>query len=100
MTPTFSGISVLERFERSNAIEICNEIMFDFYPGLPHTGYVNISSFDLGSSTGNDYCPDNRYHGTMYLNYHCTHFGDTGIRSHTRDCAKSAGMPAGRLSVD
>ena len=23
-------------FERSNAVEICNGIMFDFYPGLPH----------------------------------------------------------------
>ena len=26
--------SALERFERSNAIEICNRIMFDFYLGL------------------------------------------------------------------
>ena len=26
----------VERFERSNAIEIRNGIMFDFYPGLPH----------------------------------------------------------------
>ena len=28
--------SALERFEHSNAIEIHNRIMFDFYPGLPH----------------------------------------------------------------
>ena len=28
--------SSLERFERGNAIEIRNGIMFDFYPGLPH----------------------------------------------------------------
>ena len=28
--------SSLERFERGNAIEIRNRIMFDFYPGLPH----------------------------------------------------------------
>ena len=36
MSPTLNGSSALERFERSNAIEIRNEIMFDFYPGLPH----------------------------------------------------------------
>ena len=28
--------SELECFERSNAIEIHNGIMLDFYPGLPH----------------------------------------------------------------
>ena len=28
--------SALECFERGNAIEIHNGIMFDFYPGLPH----------------------------------------------------------------
>ena len=28
--------SELECFERSNAIEIRNGIMLDFYPGLPH----------------------------------------------------------------
>ena len=27
---------MLQRFERSNAIEIPNGIMFDFYLGLPH----------------------------------------------------------------
>ena len=30
----------LERFERSNAIEIHNGIMFDFYPELPHMLYT------------------------------------------------------------
>ena len=29
--PTSSG------FERGNVIDLCNGIMFDFYPGLPHT---------------------------------------------------------------
>ena len=29
--------SALQHFERSNAIEIRNGIMLDFYPGLPHT---------------------------------------------------------------
>ena len=44
MSPTLNGSSALQRFERSNAIEISNTIMFDFYPGLPHmyglSGYV------------------------------------------------------------
>ena len=35
-TSGFNGSSTLERFERSNASEIRNGIMFDFYPGLPH----------------------------------------------------------------
>ena len=36
MNPTLNGSSALEHFKRSNAIEIRNVIMFDFYPGLPH----------------------------------------------------------------
>ena len=35
MSPTPNGSSVLQRFERGNALEIRNRIMFDFYPGLP-----------------------------------------------------------------
>ena len=31
-----NGISVLQHFECSNAIDIRNEIMFDFNSGLPH----------------------------------------------------------------
>ena len=31
MRPGFNGSSALERFERGNAIDICNGIMFDFY---------------------------------------------------------------------
>ena len=34
MSPTLNGSSALECFK--HAIEICNGIMFDFYPGLPH----------------------------------------------------------------
>ena len=41
MNPALNGSSALERFERGNAIEICNGIMFDFYPGLAHM-YVCI----------------------------------------------------------
>ena len=36
MSPALNGSSALQRFERNNAIEIRNGIMFDFYPGLPH----------------------------------------------------------------
>ena len=35
MNPTLNEGSVLQHFEHGNAIEIRNEIMFDFYPGLP-----------------------------------------------------------------
>ena len=41
MSPALNGSSALERFERSNAIELRNGIMFDFYPGLPHV-YFNF----------------------------------------------------------
>ena len=37
MSPALNGSSTLEHFERSTTIEICNRIMFNFYPGLPHT---------------------------------------------------------------
>ena len=36
MSPTLNGSSTLEHFKRSNASEIRNGIMFDFYLGLPH----------------------------------------------------------------
>ena len=36
MSPTYNGISTLEHFERSNASEIRNRIMFNFYMRLPH----------------------------------------------------------------
>ena len=37
MSSTHNGNTVLQHFERSNAMEICNKIKFDFYPGVPHT---------------------------------------------------------------
>jgi len=43
MRPALNGSSALQRFERSNASEIRNGIMFDFYPGLPHITYVYIN---------------------------------------------------------
>ena len=36
MSPALNESAVLEFYEHSNAIEIRNRIMFDFYPGLPH----------------------------------------------------------------
>ena len=38
MSPTLSGSSLLQHVEHGNAIKIhvCNRIIFDFYPGLPH----------------------------------------------------------------
>ena len=36
MSPALNGSTMLQRFEHSNAVEICNGIMFDFYPGLSH----------------------------------------------------------------
>ena len=36
MSPALNECSVLQRFERSNAIEIRNWMMFNFYSGLPH----------------------------------------------------------------
>ena len=41
MNPALNGSSVLECFEHGNVMEICNGIMFDFYPGLPHIYCMN-----------------------------------------------------------
>ena len=44
MSPTCNGSTV---FERSNAIKIRNEIMFDFYPGLPQIVLFHLSEHHL-----------------------------------------------------
>ena len=36
ISPTLNRSSALQHFERSNVVEICNGMMFDFYTGLPH----------------------------------------------------------------
>ena len=36
MSPALNGSSAIRRFERSDAIAICDGITFDFYMGLPH----------------------------------------------------------------
>ena len=45
MSPALNEGSILERFEHSNASEIRNGIMFDFYPGLPHVSYMYFHPF-------------------------------------------------------
>ena len=36
MSSALNRSTALQRFERRNAVKICNGIMFDFYLGLPH----------------------------------------------------------------
>ena len=36
MSPAHNESTAQQHFEHSNVVEIRNEIMFDFYPGLPH----------------------------------------------------------------
>ena len=51
MGPALNESSTLERFERSNASEIRNGIMFDFYPGLPHTKiFCTLSHTESGAA--------------------------------------------------
>ena len=44
MSPTLNRSSVIRHFERSDAIEICDRITFDFYTGLPHLVDLIIST--------------------------------------------------------
>ena len=44
---------MLQRFERSNASEIRNGIMFDFYPGLPH-----VCVYLMGNTNDSFVCDD------------------------------------------
>ena len=50
MSPALNGSYALQRFECSNAIEIRNEIMFDFYPGLPHIVHLSLITAYLYST--------------------------------------------------
>ena len=44
MSPALNESSTLEHFEHSNASEIRNGIMFDFYPGLPQLLRTMVSA--------------------------------------------------------
>ena len=46
MSPILNGSFALERFERGNAIEIHNGMMFDFYPGLPQM-WKQLTPFEV-----------------------------------------------------
>ena len=79
MSPALNESSTLECFERSNASEIRNGIMFDFYPGLPHiyTLYMYLCQFSFFFSLyrrdrlwiAMEYCGGGSlqdiYHGTL-----------------------------------
>ena len=41
MSPTFNGSAAIRHFEGSDAIEIHDEITFEFYMGLPHTVFLS-----------------------------------------------------------
>ena len=38
MNPTFNGSSAVQHFDCSNAIEICDRVIFDSYMRLSHIG--------------------------------------------------------------
>ena len=71
MSPALNGSSTLERFERSNAREIRNEIMFDFYPGLPHMGIFEVRN--------------NNYHFDSNI-LHRFIWGDRLLQRKKKDC--------------
>ena len=70
MSSILNGSSAIRRFERSNAIEICNGITFDFYTGLPHM-YLQ-SAVWLQQFSGSD----------TFSTYTCTHTYSCGWRCH------------------
>ena len=45
MSSTLSGSSALQRVKLGDAPEICDEIIFNFYPGLPHIYTANDKLF-------------------------------------------------------
>ena len=47
MSSALNGRSVLQHFKHSNAVEVRNGIMFDFYPGLPHN-CIETTNFFYG----------------------------------------------------
>ena len=47
MSSSLNGSSVLQRFECSNVVEICNRIIFNFYLRLPHIGDDKVSITDF-----------------------------------------------------
>ena len=52
LSPTLNGSLEIRRFECSDAIEIRNGIIFDFYTGLPHLLHVFVFFLVGGADTG------------------------------------------------
>ena len=75
MSPALNGSSMLERFKQSNASEIRNGVMFNFYLGLPHIHiYQHIH-------TPHD--PSPLLHSPTHLSLLHTHHTHTHIHSPT-----------------
>ena len=49
MSSALNGTTMLQCFEHSNTIEICNKIMFDFNPALSRVSY-RIFSWERGGN--------------------------------------------------
>ena len=47
MSPALNRSSEIQCFENSDAIEICNGIIFDFHPGLPHIAVFRLVVADV-----------------------------------------------------
>ena len=52
MSPALNASFALQCFKCSNAIELHNGIMFDFYPGLPHVEIENVACFGFFVQSG------------------------------------------------
>ena len=75
MSPALNGSSALQHFKRSNAIEIRNGIMFDFYPGCHIYPPSKPHSIKLGQ-TFQDNSPHTNLLVTWQLDQHiilCDH---------------------------
>ena len=72
MSPTHNGSSVLQCFERGNAIKIHNRIMFDFYLGLPHMYVMQLMSLPHVAKHETDCGQKSGYHAAI---------NDCGLRS-------------------
>ena len=80
MSPALNESSMLEHFERSNASEMHNGIMFDFYPGLPHM-YIQVHTSVVPCTPTCIYtCTSMGLQGKL-LNSHINHL-DKHIQKH------------------
>ena len=73
----------VQHYERGNAIAMCNRIMFDFYPGLPHM-YLMCTCFWTQMMTGKliKACPEDAHLHTFVRAMRIV----SGDRSYLRRC--------------